>query len=78
MNAAHRYINGLYESCVDRGLHLDAIRAELASRGIARSRAQIRHDLDAVYSFHGYADSHQPDPAQCVQAFDLAIDRGRA
>lgn len=43
---------------VDRGLHLEAIRLELASRGIARSRAQVRHDLDHVFPVEGYSANH--------------------
>lgn len=76
--SAMRYIGGIYEQAIDRGLNVEAIRLELASRGIARSPAMVKHELDNVFSFHGYADSHQPAPAPSVQAFDLAIDRGRA
>lgn len=58
MNAVTRYINGIYESMVHRGLHLEAIRLELASRGIARSRAQVRHDVDHLFPFEGYSANH--------------------
>lgn len=73
MNATHRYINGLYESCVDRGLHLEAIRLELASRGIARSRAQVAHDLDHTYGFSGYAACHPAPEALSLAQIDRQI-----
>jgi hypothetical protein len=60
--AAFRYIGTLYESCIDRGLDLTAIRHHLASHGIARAPAQVKHDLDNVFSFAGYSDS-PPAPA---------------
>jgi hypothetical protein len=78
MNAAERYINRLYEQAVDRQLDLAQIRSHLAARGVVRSAFQVVDDLDNVYAFHGYAASHQPAPAQCVQAFDKGIDQGRA
>ena len=77
MNATSKYLARLYETAVDAGLDTEAIRLYLASRGVARSPAMVRHDLDNVYSFHGYAASHQPPPAQCVRAFDKAIEQGR-
>lgn len=75
MNAASRYIAGLYESAVDRGLHLEAIRLELASRGIPRSAAQVRHDLDSVYCFHGYSDTHPPAEVIPASQWDAQIGR---
>lgn len=73
MNAHHRYIAGLYESAIDRGLHLEAIRLELASRDIARSRAQAGHDLDHTYSFHGYCAIHPAPLALSLAQIDRQI-----
>lgn len=70
MNAAHRYIASLYESAVDRGLHLEAIRLELASRGIARSPAQVRHDLDSVYCFGDYSERHPAPESPSLAQID--------
>ena len=77
MNAASKYLARLYETAIDAGLDTEAIRLYLASRGIARSPAMVRDDLDNVYSFHGYYASHQPASTPCVYAFDRAIDQGR-
>jgi hypothetical protein len=77
MTPASRYIARLCEHAVDRGLDVDAIRKHLASRGVARSPAMVRNDLDNVYSFHGYAASHPPSPARTVKEWDRAIDQGR-
>lgn len=77
MTPAFRYIASLYEAAVDRGLDVDAIRKHLASRGVLRSPAMLRDDLDNVYSFHGYWVSHQPVSTPTVYAFDRAIDQGR-
>ena len=66
MNAAARYIASVYESCIDRSLNLAQIGQELAQRGIRRTPYQLRHDLDHVYGFLGYADSH-PAPAPLTQ-----------
>jgi hypothetical protein len=62
MNAASRYIAGLFEAAVDRQLDLEQIRLFLASKGVARTPAQVSHDLDRVYCFHGYTGRH-PAPA---------------
>lgn len=77
MTPASRYIARLYESAVDRGLDVDAIRVYLLSRGVARSPAMVAYDLDHVFAFHGYAASHSPAPARTVQEHDRAIDQGR-
>lgn len=70
---ALRYIGGIYEKTVVRGPHVEGIRLHLASRGIARNPAMVRHELDNVFRFCEYADSH-PAPvalslAQIVQSF---------
>jgi hypothetical protein len=71
--ATFRYIGAIYESCIDRGLDLAAIRHHLASHGIARTPAQVAHDLDNVFSFAGYSASHQPAPAESVQEWDAKV-----
>jgi hypothetical protein len=58
MDAASKYLARLYENAVDRGLDLTAIRHYLASHGIARTPAQVEHDLDTVFSFEGYTTNH--------------------
>jgi hypothetical protein len=75
MNAAQKYLARLYEWAIDANLDVEAIRLYLAARGIARSPAMIRHDLDVVYQFAGYSDSHQPAPAMSAQQWDAQIGR---
>lgn len=67
--------DGGANTCVDRSLNLAQIRAYLLSCGIARTPAQVAHDLDHVYTFTGYASTHPAPVTQSVQAFDKAIDR---
>jgi hypothetical protein len=71
--AAFRHIGTIYESCTARGLDLTAIRHHAASRGLARTPAQVAYDLDTVFSFAGYTASHQPAPALSVKEFDAQI-----
>lgn len=73
MNAASKYLARLYEAAVDRGLHVEDIRLHLASRGIARSPAMIRHDLDHVFAFAGYADSHPAPVALSLAQIDQSF-----
>jgi hypothetical protein len=75
MNAASRYLARLYESAVDSGLDLGAIRLYLASRGIARSPGQLLYDLDHNYAFHGYAASHPAPTALSLAQIDRQFER---
>jgi hypothetical protein len=77
MNAAERYIAGLYEHAVDRGLDVPAIRTYLDARGLRRSVHQVEQELEVTYGFVGYAASHAPAPARTVEEWDRAIDQGR-
>lgn len=75
LTAAQRYISRLYEDCVDRSLDVEAIRVHLAARGLLKTPAQVRYDLDHVYSFSGYAEGH-PAPAKVtLRAADNEIER---
>jgi len=65
--ATFNYVASLYESAVDSGLDVQAIRLFLAEHGIRRTPAQVVHDLDYMYAFTGYADSH-PAPAMKTAA----------
>lgn len=72
--ASFNYIAAQYEGAVDMGLDVQAIRLRLAEHGIRRTPAQVLHDLDYVYAFTGYADSHQPLPALTMAESDTIID----
>ena len=72
--AAHNYIFRLYEEAIDQGLDVEAIRTRLADRGVLKTPAQVRYDLDVVYCFWGYAEAH-PAPAKVTLAeVDREID----
>ena len=73
MNAASKYIARLYESAVDSGLDLSAIRLHLAAHGITRSPAMIAPDLDHTYAFHGDSASHPAPPEVSRAEFDRQI-----
>jgi len=60
--AAHRYIAGLYECFIDKGLDLEEITLALAQHGIKRNIYQVEFDISQRYCFAGYAESHQPAP----------------
>ncbi len=72
--AAFNYLATLYERAVGRGLDVTAIRLFLAEQGIRRTPAQVVHDLDDVFAFHGYAASHQPLPTKSLAQSDSEID----
>lgn len=74
MTPAARYVASLYETAVDANMHLDAIRCHLAAHGVPRTPAQVAHDLDTVYAFTGYADSHPAPSPSDTAALDRAID----
>ena len=72
--ASFNYIASIYEAAVDNGLDVHAIRLLLAERGIRRTPAQVVHDLDTVFEFTAYADSHPAPARQTVKQFDASID----
>lgn len=72
--ASFNYVASLYEAAVDLGLDVHAIRLFLAEHGIRRTPAQVGHDLDFVYAFTGYADSHPPLPAKSMAQSDSEIN----
>lgn len=73
--AGRDYLATQYEQAVDRGLDVDTMRVHLASIGIPRTPAQLRHDLDVTYAFAGYWASHPAPPPPDVLALDKAIDQ---
>lgn len=72
--ASFNYVASLYEQCVDANIDVHAIRRFLAEHGIRRTYAQVLHDLDTVFEFVGYADSHPAPAGQSTAKFDAYID----
>lgn len=75
MTPAQIYVATHYEAAVDLGLDLDALRLHLLSRGIKRTPAQVLHELDEVYGFHGYASRNPAPPKPDLAKLDALIDR---
>ncbi len=75
MNARQKYLARLYENFVDASLDVEAVRLYLATRGIPRTPAMVRDDLDNVFSFHGYAASHQPAPVITFAEIDRQLGK---
>lgn len=62
--AGFAYLGGLYEHCVDRSMNVVEIQSYLANKGAGRPLLQVKHDLDHVFGFHGYAAHHPAPPLQ--------------
>jgi hypothetical protein len=75
LTSAQNYIASRYEEAVGLRLNLDEVRAYLLAHGIKRTPAQVVHELDTVYEFYGYADSHQPPAHVSTAQLDKIIDR---
>lgn len=75
LTTAQNYVAGLYEQAVDAGYDVHAIGQYLADKGISRTPGQLRYDMDILYGFDGYYDSHPAPAVQDVAAMDRAIDQ---
>lgn len=79
--AGHRYIAGIYEGYVDRGMDVGQIRAALAGSGITRTPGQVEYDLEQRYGFTGYCVCHPaPAPltfAQIDEAEEIKVAKTR-
>lgn len=72
--ATFNYVAAMYEKAVDRDLDVTAIRRFLAEHGVRRTPAQVLHDLDTVFQFTGYADSHPAPTGLTTEQLDASID----
>ena len=75
MTPAEKFIATKYETAVDAGLDVEALRLYLLAHGVPRTPAQVRHDLDETYGFFGYADSHPAPTMVSAEAWDKAAGR---
>lgn len=71
--AAFKYLGKIYEECVDEGMNLREIQCTLARKGAGRSLYQVKHDLDHVFRFTGYAASHPAPAIQSMAEFDRLV-----
>lgn len=70
---AFKYLGGLYETAVDRGLNLVEVQAYLSSKGVHRAMIQIKHELNNVFQFPGYVEAHPAPPMQSAAEFDRQL-----
>lgn len=75
MTPAERYVGTRYEEAVDAGLDLEALRLYLLSKGIKRTPAQVRYELDEVYGFHQYAEQHPAPARRTCEEIDAVLGR---
>jgi hypothetical protein len=71
--AGFKYLGALYEAAVDRGLNVVEVQAYLGSKGVHRPMIQIRHDLNHVFAFAGYVDSHPAPPILTATQYDKQL-----
>jgi hypothetical protein len=64
--AGYTYLAGVYEQAVDKRLNMLEIQAFLRGRGINKSLAMIRQDLNETFCFYKYADQH---PAPAIESY---------
>lgn len=75
MTPKSRYLNRVYESCIDRGLDVECIRLELLRNGIPKTPGQVVHELDNVYSYYGYAQRHAAPAKEAQTVIDREVER---
>jgi hypothetical protein len=62
LSAAQQYICGLYEQAIGLDLDTDQIRRYLLKKGVVKTPGTVAWELEHLFGFTGYADSHQPKP----------------
>jgi hypothetical protein len=76
LTGAQRYVAGLYEEAVDLDLDVEEVRRYLLERGVVKTPGQVAYDLEHVYGFYQYVETHPAKPLMSLWEFDKAIDRG--
>ena len=74
LTAAQRYVARLYEEAVDADLDVDEVRRYLLERGVVRTPGQVAYELEHIYCFAGYVDSHPAIPMMSVRDYDRPIN----
>ncbi|WP_322403425.1 hypothetical protein [Massilia luteola] len=76
LTTAQKFVGMLYERCVDQGLDVDEVRRYLLEHGVVRTPGQVAYELQHVYEFHRYVDTHPAKSRMSVRDWDRAIDKG--
>lgn len=66
LTAQQKYLAGLYEQCIDADMDTNEIRRYLLEKGVVRTPGTVAWELEHVFCFTGYADSHPPKPVICL------------
>jgi hypothetical protein len=75
LTASQKYLAGLYESAVDADMDTDQIRRYLLSKGIVRTPGTVAWELEHLFGFVGYAESHPAPTIVSTEAWDKAAGR---
>ena len=75
LSSAQNYLCSLYEHCIDQDMDVESIRLFLIESGVPKSITQIKHDLDVVFSFTSYFDSHPAPIKLSVEEYDKLVSR---
>jgi hypothetical protein len=62
LTAQQKYLASLYENCIDADMDTGEIRRYLLAKGVVRTPGTVAWELQHVFCFTGYADSHPPKP----------------
>lgn len=71
--AGFRFLGGLYEQAVDKGLNVAEIQDYLRMKGINKPLITIKYELDELFCFHGYAAAHPAPPALTLGQIDAQL-----
>jgi hypothetical protein len=75
LTASQKYLAGLYEQAVDADLDTDQIRRYLLGKGVVKTPGQVAYELEHIYGFLGYANSHPPKPVISAAEWDRTVYR---
>lgn len=73
LTTAQKYVGLLYERAVDQGLDIDEVRRYLLEHGVLRTPGQVAYELQHVYEFHQYVETHPAKPTMDARTFDRAV-----
>lgn len=71
--AGFTYLAKLYEQAIDQKLDVGQIHSYLIRKGVAVTRSEVVHQLDHVFSYHGYAAANPAKPAMTYEEFDAQM-----
>jgi len=71
--AVFLHVGEIYEQAVDAGMHLGDVQRHLGSHGIHKPMLAIKNELNNLYCFYGYADSHPAPRVMSYAEVDAAL-----